>query len=64
MNDVNRILQQIKKASGTFSGWKMEVCVPEVVAVGHKCTYDHHYPKVQKVQKILDWLDCMSLTEV
>jgi len=30
----------IWKAGGTFSGWKMEICVPEVVAVGHRCTYE------------------------
>ncbi len=38
--------------------------MPEVVAVGHKCTYEGHYPEDQKVQKILDWPDCTSLTEV
>jgi len=42
----------------------MELCVPEVVAVGHKCTYEGHYPEDQKVQKILEWPDCTSLTEV
>ena len=42
----------------------MDLCVPEVVAIGHKCTYGGHYPEDQKVQKILDWPDCTSLTEV
>ena len=42
----------------------MEICIPEVIAVGQKCTYDGCYPEVQKVQKILDWPDCTSLTEV
>src|SRR5882724_10128720 len=58
LNDVNRVLQCVKKARGTFSGWKMDVCVPEVVAVGHCCTYEGHYPADQKVQRILDWPDC------
>src|SRR5882724_4297288 len=61
---VNCVLQHVKKASGTFSGWKMDVCIPEVVAVGHRCTYEGHYPEDQKVQKILDWPDCNTLTEV
>jgi len=64
INDINRILQQFKKAGGTFSRWKMDLCIPEVVAVGHKFTYGGCYPEDQKVQKILDWPDCTSLTEV
>src|SRR5882724_6953712 len=64
INDINRILQGFKKAGGEFSGWKMDLCIPEVVTVSHKCTYGGHYPEDQKVQKILDWTDCTSLTEV
>src|SRR5882724_10571355 len=30
LNDVNQVLQHVKKAGGTFSGWKMDVCMPEV----------------------------------
>src|SRR5882724_9934688 len=47
-----------------FSGWKMDICVPEVVAVGHGCTHERHYPEDRKVQKIIDWPDCNTLTEV
>jgi len=64
LNDVNHVLQHVKKAGGTFSGWKMDVCVPEVVAVGHHCTYEGCYPEDWKVQKILDWPDCNTLMEV
>ena len=53
LNDVNCALQRVKKARGTFSGWKMDVCIPEVVAVGHHCTYEGCYPEDWKVQKIL-----------
>ena len=42
----------------------MDICVPEVVAVGHHCTYEGHYLKDHKVQKIIDWPDCNTLTEV
>jgi len=42
----------------------MDLCIPEVVTVSHKCTYGGCYPEDQKVQKILDWLHCTSLTEV
>ena len=64
IHDMNRVLQCVKKAGGMFSGWKMEICVPEVVAIGHKCTYEGRYPEDSKVQKIQDWLDCTPLTEV
>ena len=36
LNDVNCVLQHVKKAGGTFSGWKMDICVPDVVAVVHR----------------------------
>src|SRR5882724_10027023 len=42
----------------------MDVCILVVVAVGHHCTYEGCYPEDQKVQKILDWPDCNTLTEV
>src|SRR5882672_7427252 len=59
LNDVNQVLQRVKKAGSTFSGWKMDICVPEVVAVGHCCTYEGHYPEDQKVQKI--WIGPTAL---
>ena len=54
LNNINHVLQDVKKVEGTFSGWKMDICVPEVVAVGHRCTYEGHYPEDRKVQKIID----------
>src|SRR5882724_4768137 len=42
----------------------MDICIPEVVTVGHCCTYEGPYPEDQKVQKILDWPDCNTLMEV
>src|SRR5882724_3299310 len=64
LNNVNHVLQHVKKAGGMFLGWKMDICVPEVVAVGHRCTYEGHYPEDHKDQKIIDWPDCNTLTEV
>jgi len=45
-------------------GLEMDICVPVVVAVGHRCTYEGRYPEDRKVQKIIDWPDCNTLTEV
>ena len=42
----------------------MAICVPEVVAVNPLCTYEGCYPEDSKVQKILDWPDCNTFTEV
>ena len=39
----------------------MDLWVPEVVIIGHKCTYGGCYPEYQNV---LDWPNCTSLTEV
>src|SRR5882724_6663956 len=64
LNDINHVLQRVKKAGGTFSGWKMDICVPEVGTVGHCCTYEECYPEDWKVQKILDWPDCNTFMEV
>ena len=64
LNDINQIFQCIKKAGGTFLGWKMDICILEVVAVGHHCTYEGCFPEDQKVQKIMDWPDCNTLTKV
>jgi len=64
MNNVNRVIQRIKKSGGTFSGWKMDICAPSIVAVGHKCTYEGRLPEDPKVKKIINWPACETLTEV
>ena len=64
LQNVNRVIQRIKHAGGTFSGHKSFVCVEAAVVVGHKCTIDGRMPDDMRVQKILDWLICRSLTEV
>ena len=64
LNDINHVLQHVKKAGGTFPGWEMDVCIREVVAVCHHCTYEGCYPEDWKVQNIFDWPDCNTLTEV
>jgi len=48
---VNCVLQHVKKAGGTFSGWKMDICIPEVVAVGHCCTYEGNYQRIRRSRR-------------
>jgi hypothetical protein len=62
--NVNRVIQRIKHAGGTFSGFKSAICVQSAVIVGHKCTMEGRLPDETRVQKILDWPICRNLTEV
>src|SRR5882724_7837735 len=51
LNNINCVLQHVKKVGGMFSGWKMDICVPEVMAIGHNCTYEKFYPEDCKVSE-------------
>jgi hypothetical protein len=53
--DVNRIMHRIKRSGATFSPKKTQICLPEVVIVGQKCTPEGRLPDVDKVNKILNW---------
>ncbi|KAA1478917.1 hypothetical protein DENSPDRAFT_789174, partial [Dentipellis sp. KUC8613] len=53
--DVHRILHRVKEAGGTFSATKAQICRPEVVIVGQKCTPMGRLPEDKKVDKILNW---------
>jgi hypothetical protein len=64
LNNVNHILQCLKHASGTFSAKKSHFCMPTAVIVGHQCTYNGHLPDTARIQKIVDWPLCKSVTEV
>ena len=64
LQNINRILQCIRHAGGTFSAAKSHICIPSAVVVGHLCTYNGCLPDIAWVQKIMDWPVCKSLTEV
>ena len=64
LGNVNRVIQRIKHAGGTFSGLKSTLCAETAVVVGHKCTMEGRLPDDSRVQKILDWPLCRNLTEV
>jgi hypothetical protein len=49
--NVNRILQWLKYVSGTFSGKKLELCVPTIVILGQWCNYKGCVPHEAKTQK-------------
>jgi hypothetical protein len=64
LQNVNRIIQRIRHAGGTFSAIKSHFCIPSAVVVGHLCTYEGRLPDTSRVQKIVDWPPCSNLTDV
>ena len=62
--NLNRIVQQMKYAGGTFSGVKLALCVPKFWVIGHCCTYEGQIPDEKKVAVIKNWRPCNSLTDV
>ena len=62
--NLNRIVQRMKYAGGTFSGKKLVLCAEEITVVGHVCTIEGRVPDNQKVEAILAWGPCQSLSDV
>jgi hypothetical protein len=63
-NDVARIVQRVRHAGGTFSGPKVQLCIPEVTIVGHLCTNEGRRPVLDRIQKITNWPIPKNLTGV
>ena len=64
MQNVNRIVQRMKYAGGTFSGTKSTLCAAEIVVVGHLCTYEGRKPSPDKVLAITNWGPCKNISDV
>ena len=62
--DVNRVVQHMKHAGGTFSGKKLVLCAAEIVVVGHRCTPEGRRPETKNVDAIVNWGPCRDLSEV
>jgi hypothetical protein len=63
-NDVHRIMHRFKEAGGTFAANKAQICLPEVLIVGHKCTPEGRLPDEEKVAKVLKWPQPTNATAV
>ena len=55
LENVNRILQKIKYAGGTFSGPKTTICSNYITIVGFECSYEGRKPTSDAIEKILHW---------
>ena len=64
MNTVNRILQRMKYAGGTFSGPKTTICADHITIVGFDCSYQGRKPTADAIGVILRWGACKDATEV
>ncbi|KAI0038540.1 hypothetical protein FA95DRAFT_1453886, partial [Auriscalpium vulgare] len=53
--DVHRIIHKVKCSGATFSASKLQVCVPEAVIAGQKCTPLGRVPDDGKVAKLQKW---------
>lgn len=62
--NVNRIVQRMKYAGGTFSGYKSTLCAAEITVVGHLCAYEGRKPSPSKVHAILNWPTPTTISEV
>ena len=62
--NLNRVVQRMKYCGGTFSSIKIALCVPEIIVVGHRCTYEGRLPEKSKAALIENWGPCQSLSEV
>ncbi|KAF8828366.1 hypothetical protein HHX47_DHR4000660 [Lentinula edodes] len=62
--NMNRVIQRMKYAGGTFSGTKAFLCCEETIVVGHRCTYEGSMPEEHIAQVVLEWPPCRDKTEV
>ena len=62
--DLNRVVQRMKYAGGTFSGYKSFLCASEISVLGHRCTIDGRRPDQSRVEKIANWGPCQDLSDV
>ena len=62
--NVNRILQRMKHAGGTFSGPKMMICSDHIIIVGFECSYEGRKLTNDTIGKILRWGSCEDTTDI
>jgi hypothetical protein len=62
--NLNRVVQRMKYCPGTFSGFKLYLCVPEIFVLGHRWTPEGRLPDKLRVSTIRKWGPCQFLSEV
>ena len=64
LNDVHRVIHRLGHAGATISAKKIFLAAPDVIVLGHKCTYEGRVPDDSKVAKIRTWPPCKTVTDV
>ncbi|KAJ8483236.1 hypothetical protein ONZ45_g14668 [Pleurotus djamor] len=64
LTNTYRLIHRMGKFGGTFSGRKVELCIPRALIIGHMCTYAGREPDESRVQVIKDWPPCKDVSEV
>ncbi len=64
LNDVHRVTHRLSHAGATVSAPKLFLAAPEVIILGHKCTYEGRIPEDSKTAKIRTWPPCKNVTDV
>jgi len=64
LETVNRILQRMKYAGGTFSGPKTMIYSDKITIVGFECSYKGRRPTSDAIRKILQWKACEDTTDI
>jgi hypothetical protein len=64
LNDVHCILHCLEHTGATASTSKLFIATPEVIVLGHKCTYEGRIPDDSKTAKIHSWPPCKSVTDI
>src|ERR1700677_4455264 len=54
----------MKYCGGTSSGPKLFLCVPKIIVLDHRCTYEGCLPDESRVVAIQKWGPCRNLSEV
>ena len=62
--NMNRIVQRMKYAGGSFSGLKAVLCASEFLVVGHLCSYEGRKISKDRMSVITNWPPCKDLHEV
>jgi hypothetical protein len=64
LTDIHHILHCLHCTGATISVNKLFITVPEVIILGHKCTYEGCVPDDSKMAKICDWPPCKNVTDI
>lgn len=64
ISNLDHVLADYERAGATVAGLKSSWCKPGIKIVGFVCTEEGRFPDAQKVEKLVQWPACSTLTEV